>query len=250
MNDIIFTSNFVFLTMAFDKFHYTDNRCGVQRHYFAQLLSGRCKICAADATVEINEGDIFYIPVKCRYQSNWYGEPEIKFISLGFPYLPNFNNCTYPVQTIPYNEKATELLHFLSNRRQLSPYDIGQLYTLAGILLPLMSHKPLCRTREIVEQTKEYLLKEPFAKTSELAKRCAISETALYGAFQKSSDITPNQMRNQIVLEKAKDILITTDEPIELISDLFQFSSASYFRKKFKQYFNMTPREMRKRYRI
>ena len=90
----------------------------------------------------------------------------------------------------------------------------------------------------------------PFAKTSELAKNSAISEAALYSAFHKASDVTLNQHRNNLLLEKAKDILISTDKPIEYISDVLRFSSTSYFRKKFKQYFNMTPTEMRKLYRI
>ena len=138
----------------------------------------------------------------------------------------------------------------LSDKTRLSPADIGLFYTLAGILIPLMTNTAICRTKEITERTKEYLILHPFAKTSELAKNCAVSEAALYSAFHKSSDITLNQLRNNLLLEKAKDILITTDKPIEYISDSMHFSSTSYFRKKFKQYFNMTPTEMRKRYRV
>ena len=250
MNDAIFTNGFVFRTIRFDRFHYTDNRAGVQCHYFARLLSGRCRIVTDTEAVEIHEGDIFYIPNKCSYQSYWYGEPEIKFISLGFLYLPNFDNKTYPVQVITQNKAAAKLFDSLSSLRQMSAYDVGVFYTLVGMLMPLMSHKAVCRTREIVEQTENYLMHNPFASTSALAKNCAISEAALYSAFNKSSEVTPNKMRNRLILEKAKDILITTDMPIEQISDFLQFSSTSYFRKKFKQYFNMTPREMRKIYRI
>lgn len=250
MNDIIFSNGFIFRTIVFNTFHHTDNRAGAPSHYFAYMISGSCKITTDFETVSINEGDIFYIPNKCSYQSYWHGNPEIKFISLGFAYLPNFDNTVYPIQVVPYNAEATEIFHLLSNTIQLSARDIGLFYTLAGILLPLMSHKKLCRTKEIVEYTKKYLIQHPYAKTSELAKNCAISEAALYSAFHKSSDITLNQLRNNLLLEKAKDILITTDKPIEHISDLLQFSSASYFRKKFKQYFNMTPKEMRKKYRL
>lgn len=250
MNDITFSKSFNFLTLTFDNFHYTDNRAGIQCHYFAYMLSGRCKITTEFKTVEISEGDIFYIPNKCNYQSYWYGKPEIKFISLGFLYLPNFDYRVYPVQVIPFNDSAAKLFRLLSKQKQLSACDIGLFYTLAGILLPLMSHKTVCRTREIVEQTENYLMQHPFAQTSDLAKNCAVSEAALYSAFQKSSEITPNQMRNRILLEKAKDILITTDKSIEYISNSLQFSSASYFRKKFKKYFNITPKEMRKKYRI
>ena len=87
-------------------------------------------------------------------------------------------------------------------------------------------------------------------RISELAKNCAVSEAALYSAFDKASDVTLNQLRNNLLLEKAKDILISTDKSIEYISDILQFSSTSYFRKKFKQYFNMAPTEMWKLYRI
>lgn len=250
MNDIIFSNSFIFLTIEFDKFHYTDNRAGAQNHYFAYMLSGRCRIVTTSETVEISEGDFFYIPNKCSYQSYWYGNPKIKFISLGFQYLPNYDNKTYPTQAIPYNNSAAKLFYQLSEKTRLSAQDIGVFYTLAGMLLPFMSYNMVCRTREIVKLTQNYLICHPRAKTSELAKNCAISEAALYSAFRKSSDVTLNQLRNNLLLEKAKDILITTNKPIEYISDLLMFSSVSYFRKKFKQYFHMTPKEMRKRYRI
>ena len=250
MNDISFSHSFMFRTIEFDKFHYTDNRAGSPSHYFAYMLCGNCKITTESSTVKINEGDIFYIPDKCSYQSYWYGNPEIKFVSLGFLCMPNFENKTYPVQVIPHSDKASELFHLLSDKIRLSPADIGLFYTLAGILIPSMTDVAVCRTREITERTKEYLIQHPFAKTSELAKNCTISEAALYSAFKKSSDITLNQLRNNLLLEKAKDMLITTDKQIEYISDSLQFSSTSYFRKKFKQYFNMTPKEMRKKYRI
>lgn len=250
MNDIMFSKVFWFRKIKFDKFHYTDNRAGAPSHYFAYMLCGNCKIATDSETVNINEGDIFYIPDKCSYQSYWYGNPEIQFISLGFPCLPNFDNLDYPVQMIPFNDKAAELFHLLSDKTRISANDIGVFYTLAGVLLPLMSHNTLCRTKEIVENAKNYLIQHPYAKVSELAKNCAISEAALYSAFHKSSDMTLNQLRNNLLLEKAKDILITTDRPIEYVSNLLQFSSTSYFRKKFKKYFNMTPTEMRKKYNV
>jgi AraC-like DNA-binding protein len=250
MNDISFSHSFMFRTIEFDKFHYTDSRTGAPSHYFAYMLCGSCKIVTDTETVHISEGDIFYIPDKCGYQSYWYGNPEIRFVSLGFLCMPNFENKSYPVQVIPHSDKASELFHLLSDKTRLSPADIGVFYTLAGILIPLMTDVAVCRTREITQRTKEYLIQHPFAKTSELAKNCAVSEAALYSAFKKASDVTLNRLRNNLLLEKAKDILISTDKPIEYISDVLHFSSTSYFRKKFKQHFNMTPTEMRKRYRI
>ncbi len=250
MNDIIFSNSFVFRTFTFDRFHYTDNRTGVPNHFFAYMLCGKCKIATKSETVNINEGDIFYIPDKCSYQSYWYGNPDIKFISLGFRYFPNFKNKFYPIQIIPNIDKTHEFFCLLSNKTQLSPADIGIFYTLAGILIPSMTDITVCRTKEIVQRTEEYLIQHPFSETYELAKNFAISESTLYSAFKKSSDITLNQLKNKILLEKAKKLIVTTDKSIEYISDLMHFSSASYFRKKFRVMFNMSPREMRKKYQI
>ena len=250
MNDIFFTNSFTFLEIVYDKFHYTDNRAGAPSHYFAYMISGNCKIVTESETTLIRQGEMFYIPNKCPYQSYWDGEHEIHFVSLGFQYMPNFDNKVYPVQVIPHNDEAVNLCIQLSNTAILSPKEIGLFYTLAGILLPQMKHNDVCRSKEIVEQTRKYLIQHPHANASELAKNCAVSEAMLYSAFQKSADITPNQLKNQLLLEKAKDMLITTDKPIEFISDVLEFSSTSYFRKKFKEYFNLTPTQMRERYRI
>ena len=57
-------------------------------------------------------------------------------------------------------------------------------------------------------------------------------------------------LRGQLLLERARDLLLSTDQPVESVSDELGFSSASYFRKKFKAHFGMTPGEMRKKYRI
>lgn len=250
MNDIIFSNSFFFRLLSFNASHYTDNRHGSPSHYFAYMISGKCKIVTDSYTVDINEGDIFYIPIKCSYQSYWCGEPDVKFISLGFSYFPNFGNKTYPVQVIPYSEEAVRLMNSLAKKIRPNAKDIGMLYTLAGILIPRMTCLQICRSKEIIEKTHTYLLSHPFANAADMAKNCTVSEAALYAAFKKSSNVTPNQLKNQLLLEKAKDILITTDKSIEYISDSLEFSSASYFRKKFKEYFGITPRSMRKKYRI
>lgn len=248
MNDVIFSNSFVFRCLRFENFNYTDNRAGSPSHFFAYMLSGECKITTADETVKIKAGDVFYIPNKCSYQSYWYG--EIEFISLGFIYLPNFENRIYPVQVIAGNDFERDIFLSFRDCQRLVPADVGRFYTLTGELMPKMRYTVPCRSKQIVADTKKYLTANPFAKISEIAKHNTISEAALYAAFKKSSDITLNTMRNQILLENVQNMLISTDKSIEYISDLFGFSSASYLRKKFKAHFNMTPGEMRKKFRI
>lgn len=250
MNDTFFSNKFKFLTLKFRKFKYTDNRRGALVHYFAYMLRGKCNIVTDSCSVAIHEGDFFYIPEGLSYQSYWYGEPKIEFISLGFPFLPNFGNKNYPCQVMPFDSESADIFIQLAEAEQTTPYYIARFYTLAAALLQKMSCAPLCRTAEIVRTAKDYLLSHPHADAACLARHCAISEAALYAAFQKSSDLTPNRLRNNMLLEKARDLLITTDNSVEYISEKLGFSSTSYFRKKFKEYFAITPREMRKRYMI
>ena len=250
MYDAFFSNSFCFRTYRFETYHYTDNRNGICAHFLAYMMEGRCKIVTEKDTVTIKKGDIFYIPNGCKYQSFWFGEPEIQFISLRFLFLPNFQNTAYPLQVLPHDAKAVELFYRLSGIEALKSSDIGTFYTLVGLLQPGMEQYAKCRTKEIVDRTKEYLIEHPFAGVSELSQNCAISESALYSAFQKASDTTLKGLRNRMIMEKARILLVTTDKSIEEISQELRFSSCSYFRKIFKQHFLVTPREMRKMYKI
>lgn len=257
INDTIFSQSFRFINIKLNKYHFTDNRAGSPSHYFAYMISGRCEIVTETQKVEIKKGDIFYIPNKCPYRSYWYGEDEIDFISLGFLNMPNFDGKSYPVQVIcgdgdnsEIYGNAVELIRSLPDTAHLCARDVGTFYTLVGMLLPLMSCTVPSRESEIVNKCISYLKENPLAKIPDAAKHCAVSEAALYAAFRKVSDMTPNTLKNNLLLERAKDILISSDFSVEYISDTLGFSSASYFRKKFKSLFGITPKEMRNRYRI
>lgn len=250
MNDTFFSNSFYFRSLLFDTYHYSDNRAGAPQHYFAYMLSGNCKIVTDTETIKINEGEFFYIPNNCPYRSYWYGNPTIKFISLGFEFMPNFDGAEFPVQVIKRTSEPEKIFFQLAESTHRTAADIGALYTLIGMLIPQMVHRSPCRTQEIVRKATDYLLTHPTASASELARHCAVSEASLYSAFKKSSTLTPNNLKSQLILEKAKDALTSTDKPIEYISDTLGYSSTSYFRKKFKDYFGITPTEMRKRYRI
>lgn len=257
MNDIIFSKSFYFCTMHYSKYHYTDNRKGAPSYYFAYMKKGNCKIVTAEDVVEIAEGDIFYIPDACRYQSYWNGKPDIKFVSLGFLYFPNFEDKSYPVQIISRDKTgddiyltAVDIFEKISASKKLTAKEVGMLYTLAGMLMPFMYHRPVSGAKDIVRKATAFFADNPKAKISDAAEYCTVSEAALYLAFKKESNVTPNTLKNNLLLEKAKNILITTDKTIEEVSEVLGFSSDSYFRKKFKEYFKVTPKEMRRKYRM
>ena len=97
MNISFSSDSFNFLRIHFEKYHYTDNRKGSPMNYIAYMLKGRAEIVSKHTTIKINEGDIFFIPVNLPYQSYWYGDDEIEFLSYGFSNIEaqeklNFHN--------------------------------------------------------------------------------------------------------------------------------------------------------------
>ena len=84
MSEIFQNDNFIFRRIRFDKYHYTDNSKGAPMNYIAYMLKGRAEIVSKHRTIKINEGDIFFIPINLPYESYWYGDNEIEFLSFGF----------------------------------------------------------------------------------------------------------------------------------------------------------------------
>lgn len=250
LNDILFSKSFIFNTFKPDVYKYTDNRKGVKIHYFAYMVSGSCKIITESETLNINEGDVFYIAKGCKYQSFWYGNPKVEFISLGFTFMPNFESKVFPTQIIESTKAEVELFVKISAKGKTDAEDIGTFYTLVGLLLPKMAYRQEEKKSQLVESAKKYVSQNPDASVREIAKAVAVSESSLYAAFKNHSEMSINEYRQNVKMEKAKELLISTNMPIEEISEKLRFSSGSYFRKCFKTHFGTTPSKIRKQYMI
>ena len=245
MNDIIFSKSFNFNHFERYRYSYTDNRNGCDKHFFAFMHKGTSKIVSDKGSIDIKEGDIFYIPSQCRYQSYWHGD-IIAFDSLGFKFMPNFENQKFVLQVIPSTEIEVALIEKLAIKKPIDYNCVADFYKLISLLVPKMKREEKDRNEQIIEKVKAELYLNYNAKIPHIAKKCNISESALYDIFKKGFDMTPNELRQKILIDKAKELLITTDNSVEEISQLLQFSSSSYFRKIFKKHTGTTPRETRK----
>ncbi|MBQ1211258.1 MAG: helix-turn-helix domain-containing protein [Clostridia bacterium] len=86
--------------------------------------------------------------------------------------------------------------------------------------------------------------RDPYVTVGEVAAYCGVSESGLYALFKSTLNETPNRVRRQILCERAKELLSTTDLTVEQISSQLSFSSSSYFRKVFYEHIGKTPREV------
>lgn len=246
MNDTLFTNSFSFFEAHRGKHAYTDMRAGTPLHYIAYMLRGKCKIVSADTEINASAGDFFYIPKGLPYQSYWQDEQDVSFLSLGFPYFPNPEKKDYPLQVIETDETGLMLLRRVPIGLQTTPEGIAALYTLLSHLIGHMQDSTPCRSRQIVLKTERLLWENTDLRPADIARQIGICESALYAAFAKLGEGTLHDMKEKILFQKAKNLLQTTDLPIEQVSAQLGFCSCTYFRKQFKAHFGITPREMRK----
>jgi len=76
-----------------------------------------------------------------------------------------------------------------------------------------------------------------------------VSKTKLSNDFKKQVGKTLNEYLNDEKLNEAKLLLKYSDESIVNISLFLNYSSQSYFNNKFKNKFNITPNDFRKKYK-
>lgn len=239
-------SNFVFLNIKFDKYHYTDNRVGVQLYYLAYMLKGKAKIKSADETIYVNEGDVFFIPKNLGYQSYWYGEDEIDFLSCGFTSLMTEDDLNCKLQLVSCDDDVKEEISNIFENDRLDCNSLIHFYTVMQKIIPALKPKNDSAESVITETVKSAIENNPHSLLSEIAKECAISESYLYSVFKHTTDTTPNDYKQKIICEKAIELLLTTNKTVEEISSLLNFSSSSYFRKVMKKQTGSTPHEIRK----
>ena len=247
IDDINFAKSFRFRLFSFKKYKYTDNKAGINTHYLAYMLSGSARIVTEGHTLTVSEGDVFYIPKNLSYESFWYGDPSIEFISLGFTFLPAFHNESYSIQKIDATDEEKREIRAFSEKQLRSAEKVAALYSLLAAFLPKMKRASSSKSSELVIKVKKYISEHPKETVKEVAKIFTVSESGLYSLFKKHSDVSINDYRERCVMRAAREKLISSDTPIEEISESLSFSSSSYFRKRFKSYFGISPREYRKK---
>ncbi len=246
MNDIIFSESFRFHRLSYDKYHYNDCSRGAPSHYFAYMEKGRCKIVSERGTREFAAGDVFYIPMGLKYQSYWYGDPEISLLSFGFQSFPDAEQKHYCLQKVPCSPKVAESFRALPVGGPVDCAVLGQFYTTVAKVLPIMRSGSFDSAKKIYRDALYYLYKNPQCTATELARACNVSQSMLYAVFKKVAGKSPNALRQEILVDRAVQMLITTDRQVQEISDALGFSSTSYFRKVLKDYVGKTPSEIRK----
>lgn len=111
---------------------------------------------------------------------------------------------------------------------------------------------PNNKSNQIVKKVHEYIFDHYSEKISldEAASYCNVSQSYLGNVLNANLGYTFTQYVNLIRIEKSKELLTTTDDPISVISENCGFSGQSYFAQVFKSFVGKGPYEFRKEAQI
>ena len=222
--------------------HFNDVRSGVEMNYLARIKSGHARFCGDDFDLFFDTGDVFFLPMGCRYCSYWEGD-EVIWDSFAFSHFPDSEE--YPIQKINSSPQIEELFDSLGRSgRVVDSETLGEFYTLLGLCVREMKAQGKPHER-IVRRATQYMAEHGDADIAEVARHCRISESGLYGAFRKMGK-TPVGVRQELQLEKAIAWLQSTDFTVENIAERCGFNSVSYLNRVMKKHTGNTPSHYRK----
>ena len=251
MNDLEFYKSFIFNEFKYTSLGCNDMTKGILAHFIGYMKKGKALIIKGNQKIELQKGDMFYIPKGCKYISKWKTDDEdAVFDSIGFKFFPNNSSNVYKLQKIEYTSEIFELYKPLSEKKEVTLESIGTLYRVLSKITEIMQTEPVEPHRQTINNAIKMLNENHQQKMIEIAKNCGISESSLYNIFKQQLGKTPNTVRQEIMCKKAAELLCVTDMPIEEISYKTGFSSSSYFRKIFYSIYKTTPREYRKKSKI
>ena len=246
MNDTIFCKSFRFNEYNFGEARHRDNSRGVDFHFIGFMKSGKGRLVSQGQVIELNERDLFYIPKGCKYHSYWIPQGQVTFDSIGFLYFPSNTPNGYKLQKIDYDQQIWDAFLPLSRDKTISAASIGVLYRLLGLIEPVLEPAPNHNDAAIYEKLVSFMKENPKRTVPEYAALCGVSESLLYNYIKRNSGKTPNRLRQEILCQKAAELLSTTSYTVEEICDKLEFSSPGYFRKVFESVYHKSPSQMRK----
>ncbi len=244
MDNVAFSKEFFFNEYTRPNGAETHQRAGANMHYFGYMLKGTSHFEAEGASFDVGEGELVYIPKFLPYDSYWYGEPQVKFISLGFSVFPETEPRFYNLQRVEIDDEIRRLITSITTGSPVGCKDAGLLFTILGKILSRMTYTIKKPSSILMQKACDIIESDTRLSIGEVARRCGVSESGLYLVF-RNEGITPVEFRQRLLCERATVLLCSTDMTVEEISDRLGFSTPSYFRRVLKKHYGKTPKQMK-----
>lgn len=197
-------------------------------------------------TLQCSPGDIIFLSTGARYLLN-FSVPEGE---MTHPLLINFRLLSAEGEAVEFESgivrlgrSNSNLLGLFTTAAQLykgasTALLKAKVYELLGNLFPIQESDECCLSYISQHYTDRF-------HVPQLAKRCAMSETAYRKRFRQLTGVSPVQYINRLKIEKACQMLQSGDISPNDISEFLNFYSLPYFYKVFKDITGQTPHQYR-----
>lgn len=242
--------------------HTFDASCTPRPHFcMALLIKGRarftdCTRCGE--SFDLAPGEMVFVPVTTRYISNWYGDPDVEYISFHFLFeYPSVvgKNKNYKLQKLTLCDPEWKKMLFekaLISSRGEGSKALETLSVLYGILAEILPKLEAVETSPIdprIADAVDYIEKYYTERISveRLALEAKMSESRFFPCFKSALGVTPVDYLNHYRISKAIVLLANSPEmSVDDVSCAVGFESSTYFRRVFKNITGKNPRDYRK----
>lgn len=248
-NAAIYVSELSTSRHVFRKYHFCRGNSNKRKTRVGIILKGNGTYIYLNKKLKVSEGDVVFIPENIYCYSEWQGDPEIEVLYVsgfihydGFRYEPQTVDC--PQETVDLLIKISQLLtsDYLDGLEAYSLF-----YKVLQTILPQMKTSDITFDKTL-QTAIEYITGNWNTDFSvgDVAKKCCISESALYHLFKKELGQTPVSFLNSIRINVAIEYLENSNYSIATVSRAAGFNSENHFRKVFREYTGTTPLKLRK----
>lgn len=217
------------------------------RPCIGHVCCGGAEFLLGGQTYTAGPGDLVYIAAETEYYSVWSGEPTVEWYSVDFAFAEPMAFSDFRFQILPnYPGERFKIMYETFESDPLR--SISEFYALLSALYTQMERSDYIPKFSKIRPAVEYLkahCTEP-VKVARLAALCGYSEAHFFTLFQQLTRVSPITYKTNLLMQRAMQALLETDDPLDAIAARLGFSSANYFCRVFTKTVKKTPGEIRR----
>lgn len=249
-NSKIYVSELSTSKHIFNEYHFCRGNSNRRKTRIGLIIKGHGSYIYLNKRLAVSEGDVVFIPENIYCYSEWRGNPEIEVVYVSC--FMHYDNFQYEPQRIECNNDVKDEILQISELITKDYLECLEAYSLFYKLLQKILPQMIQSDGEYdktLQTAIEYITNNwnNNFSVADLAKKCCVSESALYHMFQKKLGQTPVSFTNSIRINIAIEYLENSNYSISTISRSVGFNSENHFRRVFSELVGTTPLKYRKK---
>ena len=243
---------------------------------FGIMKSGSAVVQVADSTHTLRKGDVYFAAPNVKYSFKDFDDAAIEVVTLNFAnpaavtqdYMPQSiiralinGNCTPFAIIPPESEIYTQVVERIRDIKnsETEKFEFFQLKVYSDMydLFFMLFSQKYVKIIDVENKSKKYralvrvtnYIDEHYTESislDEVASQTGISRYYVSHLFKELMNTTFVGYVNELRLNRAAMLLLTTDRPIIEIASISGFNNLSNFNRAFKMHFGKTPSAYRK----